>query len=157
MHCYTGVAEKFIAKLQRHPIEYYCSFNHNDTRLSSLIVLPFQIITLSCIYGNYQLWKCQYLLGKHVPFLTSRCWGRKRRRDNMFVKSVSNNGKIPRTRSTWRVQTSLAEADHYSHIAYCKNVEPWWWKSNPKSSGSLPTPRAGHATALWCFLLICSS
>ena len=29
------------------------------------------------------------------------------------------------TRSTQRVQTSLAEADHYSHIAHCKNVEPW--------------------------------
>ena len=26
---------------------------------------------------------------------------------------------------TQRAQTSLAEADHYSHIAYCKNVEPW--------------------------------
>ena len=29
------------------------------------------------------------------------------------------------TRSTQRAQTSLAEADHYSHIAHCKNVEPW--------------------------------
>ena len=28
-----------------------------------------------------------------------------------------------KTRSTQRAQTSLAEADHYSHIAYCKNVE----------------------------------
>ena len=28
------------------------------------------------------------------------------------------------TRSTQRAQTSLAEADHYSHIAHCKNVEP---------------------------------
>ena len=33
------------------------------------------------------------------------------------------------TRSTQRVQTSLAEADHYSHIAHCKNVEPWLWKT----------------------------
>ena len=31
-----------------------------------------------------------------------------------------------KTRSTQRAQTSLAEADHYSHIAHCKNVEPWW-------------------------------
>ena len=28
-----------------------------------------------------------------------------------------------------RAQTSLAEADHYSHIAHCKNVEPWLWKT----------------------------
>ena len=33
------------------------------------------------------------------------------------------------TRSTQRAQTSLAEADHYSHIAYCKNVEPWFKKT----------------------------
>ena len=35
------------------------------------------------------------------------------------------------TRNTQRAQTSLAEADHYSHIAHCKNVEPWWWKTTP--------------------------
>ena len=35
------------------------------------------------------------------------------------------------TRSTQRAQTSLAEADHYSHIAHCKNVEPWLWKTTP--------------------------
>ena len=29
------------------------------------------------------------------------------------------------TRSIQRAQTSLAEEDHYSHIAHCKNVEPW--------------------------------
>ena len=29
------------------------------------------------------------------------------------------------TKSTQRAQTSLAEADHYSYIAHCKNVEPW--------------------------------
>ena len=33
------------------------------------------------------------------------------------------------TRSTQRAQTSLVEADHYSHIAHCKNVEPWLWKT----------------------------
>ena len=33
------------------------------------------------------------------------------------------------TRSTQRAQTSLAEADHYSHIIHCKNVEPWLWKT----------------------------
>ena len=30
------------------------------------------------------------------------------------------------TSPTQRAQTSLAEADHYSHIAHYKNVEPWW-------------------------------
>ena len=35
----------------------------------------------------------------------------------------------PITRSTQRAQTSLAEADHYSHIAHYKNVEPWLWKT----------------------------
>ena len=34
-----------------------------------------------------------------------------------------------KTRSTQRAQTSLAEADHYSHIVHCKNVEPWLWKT----------------------------
>ena len=33
------------------------------------------------------------------------------------------------TRSTQRAQTSLAKADHYSHIVHCKNVEPWLWKT----------------------------
>ena len=33
------------------------------------------------------------------------------------------------TRSTQRAQTSLAEADHYSHNAHGKNVEPWWCKT----------------------------
>ena len=33
--------------------------------------------------------------------------------------------KINITRSTQRAQTSLTEADHYSHIVHCKNVEPW--------------------------------
>ena len=34
-----------------------------------------------------------------------------------------------KTRSTQRAQTSLAEADNYSHIAHCKNVEPWLCKT----------------------------
>ena len=62
------------------------------------------------------------------------------------------------TRSTRRAHTSLAEANHDSHIAHCKNVETWGWKANPKGSGSLPAPRAGHTTAiLWCVSLIYSS
>ena len=42
----------------------------------------------------------------------------------------------------------MAEADHYSHIAHCKNVEPWWWKANPKGFGSLPSPWSGYATII---------
>ena len=55
------------------------------------------------------------------------------------------------------MQTSLAEADHYSHIAHCKNVEPWLWKTThppnkkKKSSGSLPAPRSGCATTIMVF------
>ena len=33
---------------------------------------------------------------------------------------------VKSTGSTQRAQTSLAVADHDSHIAHCKNVEPWW-------------------------------
>ena len=58
---------------------------------------------------------------------------------------------VKSTRSTQRAQTSLAEADHYSHIAHCKNVEPWWWKANPKGFGSLPAPRSGYATTIMVF------
>ena len=58
-----------------------------------------------------------------------------------------------KTRSTQRAQTSLAEADHYFHIAYCKNVEPRWRKANPKGSGSLPAPGSGHAAAIMVFLV----
>ena len=39
------------------------------------------------------------------------------------------NSIVVLTRSTQRAQTSLAEADHYSHIAHCKNVEPWLLKT----------------------------
>ena len=65
------------------------------------------------------------------------------------------NEYIYKTRSTQRAQTSLAEADHYSYIAYCKNVEPWLWKTThppkkkkKKGSGSLPSPRSGYATTI---------
>ena len=44
-----------------------------------------------------------------------------------FLIHILNN--IYKTRSTQRAQTSLAEADHYSHIAHCKNVESWLWKT----------------------------
>ena len=49
---------------------------------------------------------------------------------NMINNDESINGHTTTknntiTRSTQRAQTSLAEADNYSHIAHCKNVEPW--------------------------------
>ena len=53
------------------------------------------------------------------------------------------------------MQTSLFEADHYSHIAQCKNVEPWWWKFwwwNSNGFGSLPVPRSGYDTAIIVFV-----
>ena len=45
---------------------------------------------------------------------------------------MNSKRKHIQTRSTQRAQTSLAEADHYSHIVHCKNVEPWCER--------LPTP-----------------
>ena len=72
--------------------------------------------------------------------------------------NYDHNGmdKEKKTRSTQRAQTSLAEADHYSHIAHCKNVEPWLWKTThplkkkkkKKGSGSLPARRSGYATTI---------
>ena len=41
------------------------------------------------------------------------------------TRIIQSNNVLLETRSTQRAQTSLAEADHYSHIAHCKNVEPW--------------------------------
>ena len=60
------------------------------------------------------------------------------------------------TRSTQRAQTSLAEEDHYSHIAHCKKVEPWWWKSNPKGFGSVPEPQYSyHVCVCLLFFFVC--
>ena len=61
------------------------------------------------------------------------------------------------TRSTQRAQTSLAEADHYSHIAHCKMLSLGCGrlptplkkkKKKKKGSGSLPSPRSGYATTI---------
>ena len=80
-----------------------------------------------------------------------------------------NNIKI---RSSQREQTSLAKGDHYSRIAHCimcmKGCEATRRQqcyyalhcivclgfeilTNPKSSGSLPAPQFGHATATMFF------
>ena len=75
---------------------------------------------------------------------------------------------VKSTRSTQRAQTSLAVADHDSHMAHCKNFEPWWWKTTPPPPSPLPTkkrfrplpaPRSGYATTIIMgfFLLIYSS
>ena len=48
-----------------------------------------------------------------------------------LYKNVNERIIIIITRSTQSAQTSLAEADHYSHIAHCKNIELWWWKTIP--------------------------
>ena len=61
------------------------------------------------------------------------------------------NARTSTTRNTQRAQISLAEADHCSHNVHCTNVEPCWWKANPKGSGSLPSPRSGYATAIMVF------
>ena len=82
-----------------------------------------------------------------------------------FLSNVVHRQTNKQTRSTQRAQTSLAEADHYSHIAHCKNVEPWLWKTThpplnlkkkkkkkkKKCSGSLPSPRSGYATTITVF------
>ena len=49
-------------------------------------------------------------------------------RPHAFTHNLLRNAVSPLllTRSTQRAQTSLAEADPHSHIARCKNVEPWW-------------------------------
>ena len=43
------------------------------------------------------------------------------------------------------MQTSLAEADHYSHIAECKHGEPWHGRE------PLPPPQSGYAATIMVF------
>ena len=75
------------------------------------------------------------------------------------------------TRSTQWAQTSLAEADHYSHMPTVKILRlggerlpppPEKKKKKKKSFGSLPSPQSGYATPIMVFfahlfLLIYSS
>ena len=71
-----------------------------------------------------------------------------------FLTALNTN-----TRSTQRAQTSLAEADHYSHIAHCKNVEPWLWKTThplkkkkkKKVLDHYLHDDLGMLPLLWCF------
>ena len=69
------------------------------------------------------------------------------------------------TRSTQWAQTSLAEADHYSHMPTVKILRLGGERLPPskkKSFGSLPLPQSGYATTIMVFfahlfLLIYSS
>ena len=72
------------------------------------------------------------------------------------------------TRSTQWAQTSLAKADHYSHMPTVKILRlggerlPPSQKKKKKSFGSLPLPQSGYATTIMVFfahlfLLIYSS
>ena len=68
---------------------------------------------------------------------------------NFLVYIISD-----KTRSTRRAQTSLAEADHYSHISQCNLLSlggERLRKANPKGFGSLPAPRSGYATTIMVF------
>ena len=71
------------------------------------------------------------------------------------------------TRSTQREQTSLAEADHYSHMPTVKMLSllgesltppPFTTPLPPpkkkRSFGSLPAPRSSYATAIMVFCLL---
>ena len=67
------------------------------------------------------------------------------------------------TRSSQRAQTSLAEADHYSHILPtvnmlslgCERLPPLpLLKKKKKGFGSLPAPRSGYATTITVFFLL---
>ena len=64
---------------------------------------------------------------KHITFYVLRCitytLHHVHRPSSERYLGVTHATEV--TRSTRRAQTSMAEADHYSHIAHCKNVEPW--------------------------------
>ena len=83
--------------------------------------------------GLDDVWELKRIV--HDTYMTINihvCHGyfRGNRRERCFFESSQKNN-ITETRSTQRAQTSLAEADHYSDIAHCKNIEPWWWKTTP--------------------------
>ena len=61
------------------------------------------------------------------------------------------------TRRTRREQTSLAEAEHYSHIAHCKSVEPCMvWKVNPKRFWIITCTTIWLCMLYSCYGFICS-
>ena len=54
------------------------------------------------------------------------------------------------TRRTLRAQTSLAEADHYSHISQCNNVELGDERLTPKVLDHYLHHNLGMLPLLWC-------
>ena len=67
---------------------------------------------------------------QHHPVMKVSCNEEQRERSIFMSVSEAIYLMLPEkqkpTRSTRRAQTSLAEADHYSYISQCNNVEPWW-------------------------------
>ena len=67
--------------------------------------------------------------------------------------------KINKTRSTQRARPPWPRQIITPILPTAKNVEPWWWKTNPqpplphpqKRYGSLPAPRSGYATTIMVF------
>ena len=55
------------------------------------------------------------------------------------------------------VDLDILELRHADLETKCKNVRPWWGKADPQSSGSLPAPQSGYATAIMFYFLIYSS
>ena len=51
---------------------------------------------------------------------------------NILTSMDLQGEKYIETRSTWRAQTPLAEADHYSHIAHCKMLSLSGERLTPK-------------------------
>ena len=114
---------------------------------------------------TYLYWKVKVMhQSQKLRSLKFHTGGKKKERKNREEKEHDiEKQEIFSTRSTQRAQTSFIEADHYSHIAHCKNVEPWWWKTTPrprpppkkkkqkKTNESLPAPRYGYATTIRVF------
>ena len=61
------------------------------------------------------------------------------------------------TRNTWRAQTLLAEADHYSHIATVKTLSPGAERLTVKVRDHYLHHDLVMLPLIWCFLLIYSS
>ena len=53
---------------------------------------------------------------------TNKQTSQRYQKHNLLCQGGKKKEKVT-TRSTQKAQTSLAEADHYSHIAQCKNFE----------------------------------
>ena len=126
-----------------------------------------QLLTLSVIWYAPPISIHKKCMGRWVDYL-----GGMIRRARM-IRRIKKDMKVMRrmmkrvmrkwwrTRSTQRVQTSLAEADQYSHILPtvkmlslgCERLPllKKKKKKKKKGSGSLPAPRSGYATTIMVF------